>query len=760
MLVYFTRRRKDLPFSWMFWMFAAFIVGCGTTHLMEVVTSYVPLYRLAALVKVLTAVASVGTAVLLVPLIPRALALRSPRELEREIAERQRTQQELEAQAQLLELAHDAILVRDLDDRITFWNQGAVEQYGWSKEEAASHVTHALLQTTFPEPLEDIRATLLKEGRWEGEVALTRRDGSQMVVASRWALRRDNRGKPVAVLEINRDVTARKQAELALHRANAELERRVAERTEALRQSEEEYRQIFEMSAVGTAQVAPDGRWRRVNQRLCEIVGYSREELQALSFQAITHPEDLEADLALVRKLLAGEVGTYSLEKRYVGKSGRAVWVNLTVSMVRRPSGEPDYFISVVEDISGRKDLEGRVREHTAALAAGNEALQAEIAERRRAEEALRDADRRKNEFLATLAHELRNPLAPLRNAVELLRRAESRADLTEQAHGMMDRQLGVMVRLIDDLLDVSRITRGKLQLRKERVELAAVVRGAVEAAHPSVEAQAHELTVTLPPQPIHLDADAVRLAQVFSNLLTNAAKYTERGGRIWLTAERQGGEVVVSVRDTGIGIAAEHLPQLFQSFSQVSSALERSQGGLGIGLSLVRGLVDLQGGRVEARSDGPGRGSEFLVRLPVVEAPAEASTEPGGDGEKARRGRRCRVLVVDDNRDAADSLAMMLGLLGHDIQTAYDGPEAIQAAATFRPEVVLLDIGLPGRNGYEVARHIRGQPWGKSMVLVAITGWGQEEDKLRAAEAGFDDHLVKPVDLAALEKMLAGLCV
>jgi CheY-like chemotaxis protein len=379
----------------------------------------------------------------------------------------------------------------------------------------------------------------------------------------------------------------------------------------------------------------------------------------------------------------------------------------------------------------------------------------ADVTERKQAEEALKEADRRKDEFLATLAHELRNPLAPISNAVELLRRADGNSTLMEQARSMIERQLALMVRLINDLLDISRITRGKLQLRKERVELATVVLSAVEASRPVIEAQAHQLTLTLPPKPIHLDADPIRLAQVFSNLLINAAKYTEKGGHIWLTAERQGSELVVSVRDTGIGIDAEHLPRLFEMFSQLAPALERSQGGLGIGLALVRGLVELHGGTVEARSAGLGKGSEFIVQMPILDSPMPAPQEPVG-GEKHLSGPKRRILVVDDNRDAADSMVVMLRIMGHETSTAYDGLEAVQAAAAFRPEVVLLDIGLPKMNGYEAAQHIRKQPWGKGMALIALTGWGQEEDKRRALDAGFDHHLTKPVEAIALEKLLA----
>jgi CheY-like chemotaxis protein len=326
-----------------------------------------------------------------------------------------------------------------------------------------------------------------------------------------------------------------------------------------------------------------------------------------------------------------------------------------------------------------------------------------------------------------------------------------------EQARSMMERQVSQLVRLVDDLLDVSRITRGKMQLRKERVELTDVLNAAIETARPVIDASSHELTVTMPSNPVHVQADPIRLAQAFSNLLNNAAKYTERAGHIWLTAERKGNEAVVSVRDTGIGIAAEHMAQLFKMFSQVAPALERSQGGLGIGLSLVKGLVELHGGTIDVHSDGPGQGSEFTVHLPIVDVPVEAPDEASG-GQEGGRVARCRILVVDDLRDSAVSMAMILRMMGHETRTAYDGLEAMQTATVFQPDIVFLDIGLPKMNGYEVARRIREQPWGGNVALVALTGWGQEEDRRRSSVAGFDHHLTKPVKAVALERLLAGL--
>lgn len=375
--------------------------------------------------------------------------------------------------------------------------------------------------------------------------------------------------------------------------------------------------------------------------------------------------------------------------------------------------------------------------------------------------EALQQADRRKDTFLALLAHELRNPLAPLRNGLEVLRLADHDPAARRGAREMMDRQLLHLIRLVDDLLDISRITSEKMTLRRSRVLLSDVVHSAVETARPLIDEAGHELIVSLPDDPIHLDADLTRLAQVFGNLLTNSAKYTPPGGVIRLDATLEGGEAVVSVRDTGIGIPASALPDIFDMFSQVGRSVERHTGGLGIGLALVRGLVEMHGGAVEAHSDGPGQGTQFTVRLRAL----RASNSDGRPLESPHpivaatpASRKFRVLVVDDNRDSADSLALMLRMFGNDVMAAYDGDEALETAQSFHPEVMLLDLGMPRVNGYETARLIRQRPGGKNITLIAQTGWGQEADLRRTAEAGFDRHLVKPVDPSALMSLLTEL--
>jgi PAS domain S-box-containing protein len=378
-----------------------------------------------------------------------------------------------------------------------------------------------------------------------------------------------------------------------------------------------------------------------------------------------------------------------------------------------------------------------------------------DITDRLRAEEALREEARRKDEFLAMLAHELRNPLAPIRNALYILDLPAADPALAGQARQIAERQVQHMSRLLDDLLDVSRISRGRVELRLEPVDVARLVTRTAEAARPLIEERRHELLVCLPPAAMRVRGDPTRLEQVMTNLLTNAAKYTDPGGRIWLSAAREGDGVVLRLRDTGVGIAADMLPKVFDLFVQAERRLDRSRGGVGIGLTLVKRLVELHGGSVEAKSDGPGRGSEFVVRLPAL-----AEDEASAAGERKARPPAPavprRVLVVDDNPDGADSLAMLLRLEGQQVRVAYDGPAALALAREARPELVFLDLGMPDMDGFEVARRLRRDPELGGVVLIALTGWGQEHDRRRSAEAGFDHHLVKPVEPDAVREVLA----
>ena len=448
------------------------------------------------------------------------------------------------------------------------------------------------------------------------------------------------------------------------------------------------------------------------------------------------HPEDRQTVLDALEKARQ-EHALFSQEHRILRDGGEEVWLAPIGHFHYDSAGEAVRFVGVFFDITERKRIEQELRH-----------LAAELSE----------ADRRKDEFLATLAHELRNPLAPVRNAVEILRLKSENEPELRRGQEVIERQLGHLTRLIDDLLDISRITRNKLELRKETVRLADVIRGAVESSRPAIDECGHELTVTLPPEPIDLNGDMVRLTQVFMNLLNNAAKYTPARGRIWLTAERQANEAVVSVRDTGIGISPKKLPQLFEMFFQIETTLERSHGGLGIGLWLVRRLVELHGGSVEARSEGLNKGSEFIVRLPILVEQSQVQSSEGSRPMEKPAATGYRIVVVDDNHDSAESLAMLLRLSGNEVRTAHDGLEGVRVVEEVRPQVALLDIGMPKLNGYEACRRIREQPWGKDLVLIALTGWGQEEDRRRTEEAGFDAHTVKPVDHSTLMNLLAKL--
>jgi PAS domain S-box-containing protein len=454
------------------------------------------------------------------------------------------------------------------------------------------------------------------------------------------------------------------------------------------------------------------------------------EDLYQLNTSDFFFPEDREKIInEFFPSVLANGTGTTEIRFRHT-QSQAAIWMVYNVTALSNAKGEPIGLATISQDVTERRQLEQNLRQLAADLS---------------------EADQRKDEFLATLAHELRNPLAPIRNGLQIMRMTQQDSETAERVRAMMERQLTQMVRLVDDLLDVSRISRGQVTLRRQRVTLAEIVNQAVETSRPVIESANHELRVRLP-EPVYLYADPVRLTQVISNLLNNASKYSEPSGEIVLSAAVDNQEVSISVKDTGIGIAAEMLPRIFEMFTQVEGALARSQGGLGIGLTLVKQLVEMHGGSVSAFSDGPGLGSEFVVRLPIVVEPTEPLA-PTASEHRSMNNRR--ILIVDDNEDSALSLSMLFEITGDETQTVYTGPDALSAAQTFQPDIVLLDIGLPGLNGYEVAQAIRAQPWGQTMVLVALTGWGQEEDRRKSSEAGFNAHMVKPIEHDALLQLL-----
>ena len=412
--------------------------------------------------------------------------------------------------------------------------------------------------------------------------------------------------------------------------------------------------------------------------------------------------------------------------------------------------------VTVFADLHRKtRQLEQLNREREERVSARTSELTDAATRLRESEAILRETGRRKDEFLAMLSHELRNPLAPIRNTIEILRRRPDAAEEVRWSYDLIERQLSHLTRLVEDLLDVSRITYGRLEIRREPADLASIVRDAADAAQPELGAKGLQLQVELPATPIPVVADVVRLTQVVRNLLDNAFKFTPAGGSIWLTGERGPEGARITVRDSGAGIAAEELPHVFRMFYQPSRAPAPSQGGLGIGLALVRRIVEMHEGTVEVTSAGPGQGSEFTIRLPLGEALPEPRTEPRFRDDAASRAARRRVLVVDDNVDSAESLALLLRRGGSEVRTAYDGLAAVITAESFRPDVVLLDIGLPVLDGYHAARRIRQQPWGGAMTLAALTGWGQPTDLARSREAGFDAHLVKPVDYAAVVRLL-----
>jgi PAS domain S-box-containing protein len=612
----------------------------------------------------------------------------------------------------------DAVITTDTECRITFLNAVAEALTGWSQSQAAAQpldtVFHIVNEQT-RKMVENPAKRALREGVIVGlanHTVLIGKDGTERPIDDSASPIYDGQGQVVGCVLVFRDITERWQAE----RDRADDAARVES--------------VVNHVLDGIIAIDERGTVEAFNPAAEKLFGYNSEEVIGQNVKVLMpEPFHGEHDGYLANYRRTGQAKIIGIGREVVGrrKDGSTFPMDLAVSTFELD--QQRHFTGIVRDIS----------------------------ERKQAEEALKAADRHKNEFLATLAHELRNPLAPVRNSLQIMRLAGNDPATVEQALGTMERQVGQMARLVDDLLDVARISRGRIELRKQRVDLASVVYQAVEICRPLAERSHHEVSVTLPPESIYLHADPVRLAQVFSNLLNNACKYTEPGGRIGITAQRQGSDVLVSVKDTGIGIPTEMLARIFEIFTQVDQTLERSQGGLGIGLTLVKQLVEMHDGTVEAASEGSGLGSEFVVRLPIVVEKQDAlhPATPSA-GMQAVPGRR--ILVVDDNKDSAESLAILLKISGHVTRLAYDGLEAVAAAEEFRPEFVLLDLGLPRLNGFEACRRIREQANGQSIVLVALTGWGQEDDRQKSKDAGFDYHLVKPVEYDALMKLLGEL--
>jgi two-component system CheB/CheR fusion protein len=612
----------------------------------------------------------------------------------------------------------DAVITTDVASRITFLNPVAESLTGWTQEAVGQPLGNVIriINEESRQPVEIPTVEALREDRTvklASHSLLITKDGTERSISDSAAPITNDKGEVAGVVLVFRDITERRKMERALDKSLGYADDIIAT-----------LREPFVV-------LDSDLRVTTANRSFYDTFQVTKEETEnRLVYDLGNGQWDIPGLRKLLDEVLSRNQSVHDFEVEHsFPELGRK-----TMLLNARPfppnSKHPELILLAVEDVS---------------------------AMRARADD-LAEASRHKDEFLATLAHELRNPLSPICNSVHYLGLDGLSQQDVKTAREVITRQVAVMVRLIDDLLDVSRISRNKLDVRKERVELATVVESAVESCRPLIQQCGHELTISVPPQAFPLDADPVRLTQVFLNLLNNSAKYTARGGQISLSAIREGSDAVVTVRDNGIGIASDMLSGIFDMFTQVDRSLEQSQGGLGIGLTLVRRLVEMHDGSIEARSEGPNQGSEFIVRLPLVIRPPTET--PSRDGTAVKRLGHGRILLVDDNIDSASSLAMLLRLKGNDIRTAHDGLEALEVAEAFHPEIVLLDIGLPKLNGYDVARRIRQQPWGQDVLLIALTGWGNDEDRRLSQEAGFNFHIVKPVELAALEELLAGAAV
>lgn len=614
----------------------------------------------------------------------------------------------------ILDAALDCIVTMDAHGRVVEFNPAAEATFGYSREQA---VGRAVADLIIPPEFRAAhwaglaRALDSGQGKFLGrrvEVEALRADGTRIAVELAISPIRLS-GQPAFFTAYLRDITARRRAEAAL------------------RQSEESYRTLVEqVKDYAIFRTDAEGRAVTWNEGVHRVLGFEEHEFIGQDIvAAIFLPDDVRNGSAQKELQKAAATGVANDDRWMRRKDGTPFFAFGVTTALRDERGQLAGFTKVMRDMTERKALE----------------------------DALKDADRRKDEFIATLAHELRNPMGPIVNAVTLLCQARPADPKMQWSCDVIERQVSHMRHLLHDLLDMNRISTGRIELQKERVTLAQVLQGAMEAVQPLVERRSHTLEASLPPAPVHVHGDAVRLTQVFMNLLNNAAHYTEPGGRIRVLARLQEGEACVSIRDTGIGIAADKLAHVFDMYFQAEGGFERVHGGLGIGLSLSRRLVEMHGGRIEARSAGVGQGSEFVVWLPALAEPLDSRPAPAA--RRVAHAPAKRILVADDNQDQAESLAQLLRLSGNEVEVVHDGVALVEAAERLRPQAAIVDIGMPGLDGYEAARRIRGEAWGKAMKLVAQTGWGREEDRKRALAAGFDAHLVKPVEPGALLKLL-----
>lgn len=890
-LAYFLQRRKDLPNRRMLFLFGAFILVCGTTYLIDAITIWWPIDRLAEIIKLLAAIISWVTVISLIQLMPEVANTRSHRELEQEITARKRIEAELQVvNAELekrvqertadLKLTADAlrnerellrttlrsigdgVVATDTEGRVTFLNRVAEKLTGWVTTDAQGQQLDDVFHICSENPQQAVdrpARRALQEGIsvvLASHVALQSRDGTERPIDVNAAPIRGGVGAVRGAVLVFRDITERKS-----YLTN-------------LRDQEERLRLAIDATGLGIfddSLLTGEKKW---SDRCKEIWGLSpHEEVRPAAILNSIHPYDRDRVKQTLRQSLdPNGPGQFVIEYRLLLPNGTERWLMVRGKTIFDKSSQGPVAVrslGTMLDITDRKQAEEALRQselrekqkaaelktvlratptpiwishdsecrHVTgnpasyrllgsqegvnvsatpatpitrtfqeyrngvpipgnelplqmAATQGIEVVGAEmsilaqdgilrhlygnaspirsrdgsvrgavaafmdITELKTSEQALKEADRRKDEFLAILAHELRNPLAPIRNSLEMMKRANGDLEILERSRRTMERQMRQLVRLVDDLIDVSRVSRNRLELRKDKVDLASIIEHATEACRPLAESANHQLHVSLPSEPIYLHADAIRLAQVFGNLLTNSCKYSEQNGNIHLTASRVADEVVVTIQDQGIGIPPEMLTKVFEMFTQVDRSLERKQGGLGIGLTLAKRLIEMHGGTVTARSEGLGRGSEFIVRLPLYSDQQEISILPESIIGVVPGGRR--VLVVDDNHDSAQTLAMLLQMTGNDVQTAHDGMEAVEKAESGKPDLILLDIGLPKLNGFDACRAIREKTWGRDIFIVALTGWGQEDDRRRSKEAGFNDHLVKPIDQSTLAKVLA----